>query len=105
MKKNPIETILGLFVLIFAAVFLFFALARVDVKTVQGYTVTANFLKTGGLSVGSDVRISGIKVGTVLETRLNNETYTADVVLNIDSKVKLPIDTAAAITDAGIMGD
>ena len=79
MKKNPIETILGLFVLIFAAVFLFFALA--------------------------DVRISGIKVGTVLETRLNNETYTADVVLNIDSKVKLPIDTVAAIADAGIMGD
>ena len=105
MKKNPIETILGLFVLIFAAVFLFFALALVDVKTVQGYTVTANFLKTGGLSVGSDVRISGIKVGTVLETRLNNETYTADVVLNIDSKVKLPIDTVAAIADAGIMGD
>lgn len=105
MRKNPIETILGLFVLIFAAVFLFFALARVDVKTVQGYTVTANFLKTGGLSVGSDVRISGIKVGTVLETRLNNETYTADVVLNIDSKVKLPIDTVAAIADAGIMGD
>lgn len=105
MKKNPIETILGFCVLIFTGVFLFFALARVDVKTVQGYTVSANFLKTGGLSIGSDVRISGIKVGTVLDARLNNDTYTADVILNIDSKIKLPLDTTAAIADAGIMGD
>lgn len=105
MKKNPIETILGLFVLIFTGVFLFFAASRVDVKTVQGYQVSANFLKTGGLAVGSDVRISGIKVGTVMATKLDNDTYTADVILNIDSKIKLPIDTVAVIADAGIMGD
>ncbi len=104
MKRNPIETILGFFVLIFTGVFLFFAASRVDTKKIEGYTVTANFMKIGGLEVGSDVRISGIKVGSVLATRLNQETYTADVTLGIDNRVRLPIDTVAAIADVGVMG-
>ncbi len=105
MKKNPVETILGFCVLIFTGVFLFFAASRVDIKKVEGYTVSANFLKIGGLEVGSDVRISGIKVGSVLSTELNKDNYTADVYLGIDSSVKLPIDTVAGISDVGIMGD
>lgn len=105
MKKNPVETILGFFVLIFAGVFLFTAVSKIDTKKIDGYTISANFLKVGGLEAGSDVRISGIKVGTVLETRLNKNDYTADVILNIDSSIKLPIDTVASIADVGIMGD
>ncbi len=104
MKKNPVETILGIFVLVFTCVFLFFAASKVDTKTIKGYNVTANFLKIGGLEVGSDVRISGIKVGSVLSTKLNQETYTADVVLSIDNSVKLPLDTVAGIADVGVMG-
>lgn len=105
MKKNPIETILGFCVLIFAGLFLFMASSRVETKKIEGYTVSANFLKIGGLDVGSDVRISGIKVGSVLATKLNKDDYTADVYLIIDSSIRLPIDTEAAIADVGIMGD
>ncbi len=105
MKKNPIETILGFCVLIFAVVFMIYAAGRVDTRHVGGYNVLANFSKVGGLQVGSDVMISGIKVGTVLKTELNNEDYTADVLLTIDSKINLPIDTVAGISDAGLMGD
>lgn len=104
MKKNPVETILGFFVLIFTGVFLFFAASKVDTKAIKGYNVTANFLKIGGLEVGSDVRISGIKVGSVLSTVLDAENYTANVILSIDNAVKLPIDTVAAISDVGVMG-
>lgn len=105
MKKNPIETILGFGVLIFTSMFLFFAMGRIDTKKIDGYTLTANFIKTGGLAVGADVRISGIKVGAVMSTKLNPQTYTADVVLNIDNSVQLPIDTIASIADVGMMGD
>ncbi len=105
MKKNPIETILGFLVLIFACFFLFFAAARVDTKDISGYTVVANFSKIGGLGTGADVRIAGLKVGSVLKTELNQEDYTVDVYLTIDSDVSLPIDTVAAIADSGIMGD
>ena len=104
MKKNPVETILGFCVLIFAGVFLFFAASKIDTKQIKGYNVTANFMKIGGLEVGSDVRISGIKVGSVLSTVLNQETYTADVILSIDNSIKLPADTIAAIADVGVMG-
>ena len=61
--------------------------------------------KIGGLEVGSDVRISGIKVGSVLSTVLNKDDYTADVYMSIDPTVQLPDDTVAAIADVGIMGD
>lgn len=105
MKRNPIETILGFFVLFFTVSFLFYASNRVDTKKIGGYTLIANFSKIGGLEVGSDVRISGIKVGSVLATELKSDDYTADVYLSIDSNVKLPIDTEATIADVGIMGD
>jgi len=105
MKKNPIETILGFLVLIFAVLFLFFAFSRIDTKEISGYTIVANFSKIGGLNSGADVRIAGLKVGSVLKTELNQEDYTVDVYLNIDSGVRLPIDSVAAIADAGIMGD
>ena len=105
MKKNPIETILGFCVLVFACVFLIYAAGRVDTRRVDGYHILANFSKVGGLQVGSDVMISGIKVGSVLKTNLNNEDYTADVLLSIDSNINLPIDTVAGIADAGLMGD
>lgn len=105
MKKNPVETILGFGVLIFTGIFLFFAASRVDIKNIEGYKVTANFSKIGGLEVGSDVRIAGIKVGAVTATKLNDKDYTADVDLSIDRSVKLPIDTIAAIADVGMMGD
>ncbi len=104
MKKNPIETILGIGVLVFAGVFLFYASSRIDVKKVNGYQIYANFLKTGGLAVGSDVRIAGIKVGSVGSATLNQDTYTADVMLNINQDVRLPIDTIATIADSGITG-
>lgn len=105
MKKNPIETILGFLVLIFACLFLFFAFSRIDTKQIEGYTIVANFSKVGGLGAGADVRIAGLKIGSVLKTELNQEDYTVDVTLNIDSNVHLPIDTVAAIADSGIMGD
>ena len=105
MKKNPIETILGFLVLIFACLFLFFACSRIDTKSISGYTIVANFAKVGGLGAGADVRIAGLKVGSVLKTELDQEDYTVNVYLSIDSNVKLPIDTVAAIADSGIMGD
>jgi phospholipid/cholesterol/gamma-HCH transport system substrate-binding protein len=72
---------------------------------VKGYTVKAEFLKVGGLSTGSDVRINGIKVGTVTAQQLNNEDYTVDVVMSIGSDVKLPKDSVATIVGDGLMGD
>ena len=105
MKRNPVEGILGLLVLVFAGAFLFLASAHVDVKTVKGYTLSAAFSKIGGLEMGADVRINGIKVGSVTQIRLDEENYQALVEMTIKENIRLPVDTTALIADAGIMGD
>lgn len=105
MHKKPIETIMGLVVLLIAVLFLVFAYRVSDLQVVKGYEVTANFMKVGGLSIGSDVRINGIKVGTVTAQKLNNEDYTVEVSFSISSDVKLPKDSVVAIVGDGLMGD
>ncbi|MEQ8733530.1 MAG: outer membrane lipid asymmetry maintenance protein MlaD [Rhodospirillaceae bacterium] len=104
MKRNPIETVLGAVVLFVAAIFLFFAYSTAQVATRDGYEVEATFLKVGGLQVGSDVRISGINVGTVASQSLDQQTYEARVKLVIDPTVSLPNDTVASIVGDGLLG-
>ncbi len=104
MKKRPIETVMGLFVIGVAAVFLIFAHSKVDLQVVEGYPLTVSFQKAGGLENGSDVRISGIKVGSVVSRKLD-DNYMALVNLMIKNDIKLPEDTVAAIGGDGIMGD
>lgn len=105
MGKKPVETIMGLVVLFIAVLFLAFAYRVSDLQVVKGYTLTADFLKVGGLSTGSDVRINGIKVGTVTDQKLNNEDYTVTVTFSISSDIKLPADSTVAIVGDGLMGD
>ena len=104
MKRNPIETVLGAVVLVVAGMFLALAYSSARIATTEGYEITASFLKVGGLQVGSDVRISGINVGTVSRQSLNSETYEAEVTMVIDPSVSLPDDSVAAIVGDGLLG-
>ena len=105
MRHNVIETVMGAVVLVVAALFLFFSYTASGVRTVSGYHVTAKFDRVDGISVGSDVRMSGIKVGTVTDQRLDPKTYLAVLGMNIDSKIKLPTDSSAEIISAGLLGE
>ena len=104
MRRNAIETVMGAVVLLVAGVFVFFAYDMAQVKAVAGYEVTALFYKIGGLNEGSDVRISGIKVGTVVDHELDSESYDARVRMTITREVKLPVDTVASIASEGLLG-
>ena len=104
MRRNAIETVMGAVVLLVAGVFVFFAYDMAQVKAVEGYEVTALFYKIGGLNEGSDVRISGIKVGTVVDHELDSESYDARVRMTITREVKLPVDTVASIASEGLLG-
>lgn len=105
MNKKPIETIMGLVVLIVAGLFLLFAYQVSDLQVVKGYEIRADFSKVGGLSVGSDVRLNGIKVGTVVSQKLNKDTYNAEVTLSLSPDLKLPKDSEIAIAADGLLGD
>ena len=105
MGKNLIETLMGSVVIAGAVIFMAFAYSKADVGAVSGYTVKAKFDRIDGINVGGDVRLSGIKVGTVVEEILDPNTYFAVVTLSIDNSIKLPTDTSAACTSSGLLGD
>lgn len=105
MNKKPVETIMGIVVLLIAVLFLAFAYRVSDLQVVKGYELSARFFKVGGLNIGSDVRINGVKIGTVTSQKLSNEDYMVDVVLSIASNIKLPDDSVVSITSDGLMGN
>jgi len=104
MKRNAIETIMGAVVLVVAAFFIVFAYSSADIAAVKGYEVSAKFDRVDGIRQGTDVRMSGIKVGTVIGEKLEPETYFAVLTLSIDNAVKLPTDTSAKIVSDGLLG-
>ena len=104
MGRNFAETVMGGMVLAVAMVFLYFFVNTAQISAVEGYSVSAAFAKIGGLQKGSDVRISGINVGTVISSGLDSETYDAVIKLSIEPSVKLPKDTVAMIASEGMIG-
>lgn len=106
MRKNYIETVMGGIVVVVALLFLVFAYNAANLKgTVEGYLVRAKFDRIDGIQRGSDIRMAGIKIGTVVDQKLDPATYLAVVTMNIHPEVKLPEDTSAAITSDGLLGD
>lgn len=104
MTRNLLETLLGAVVLIVAVGFLAFAYNTSQVQENGGYELVARFDKVDGLERGSDVRISGIKVGTVLDQILDPETYRAEVRFSLREDIQLPADTSAAVVSNGLLG-
>lgn len=105
MGRNVIETIMGAFVLFVALFFIFISYKSGNISTVSdGYKLTSKFRDAGGISIGSDVRVGGIKIGTVFGQRLDPNTYMAIVEININESVKLPKDSIAAIVGDGLLG-
>ena len=100
-----IETVLGAVVLVAAALFLFFAYTTSQVRAVSGYQVTAEFDRIDGIRDGSDVRIAGVKVGSVIGATLDPKTFLATLRISIAHKYKLPDDTVAEIVSSSLLGD
>ena len=104
MHRNTLETVMGAVVLLAAAGFVALAYEAADVKGNGGYEIAAEFGNTGGLSVGDDVRISGIKVGQITAQRLDPITYVAKVSMAIEPTIRIPSDSSARITAASLLG-
>ena len=70
----------------------------------DSHSYSASFRTADGISVGTDVRLGGVKVGTVTGIDLNPETYRADAAFTVQSDVALPDDTAIIISSEGLLG-
>jgi phospholipid/cholesterol/gamma-HCH transport system substrate-binding protein len=104
MKRNLLETLLGAVVLIVAIVFLGFAYSASQLGDESGYELVAQFDRVDGLQRGNDVRIGGIKVGTVVDQTLDPETYRAMVRFTMREDVEVPVDSSVAVVSDGLLG-
>ena len=105
MGNNIVETIIGAVVLVVAVFFVVFAYRTAEVAPTGGYELIAKFSRVDGLATGADVRVSGIKVGTVYDQKLDPETYDAVIRLSINEDVEMPDDTAVKVATDGLLGD
>jgi len=103
-SNNMFEAVIGAVVLAVAAVFLVVAFGTANVGTVRGYEVLARFDRVDGLNMGADVRMSGIKIGSITGQTLDPKTFLAEVRMSIDAAVKLPVDSSAQIISDGLLG-
>ncbi len=104
MNRTYVESLLGAVVVVGGLVFVFLAYSAATFETAKGYPLTALFFKAGGLQQGNEVRIGGVKVGTIASVYLDPETYDSVVQLTVSSRLEFPVDTVAAIADDGIFG-
>lgn len=105
LRDNIGEALVGLFVVLFGAWFIWFAWSTTGGGAKAGAIhVTALFPNSTGINVGSEVRVAGIKVGTVSDQKLDPESFQVKATLALDPAVKLPADSSAAITSEGLLG-
>jgi phospholipid/cholesterol/gamma-HCH transport system substrate-binding protein len=103
-RRNFAEVLIGAVVLLVAAGFLVYAIAHSGRSTASGYELYAKFDHIDGLAVGNDVRVAGVKVGSVVSTALDPTSFQAMVGFTVADNVKLPKDSSAVITSESLLG-
>jgi phospholipid/cholesterol/gamma-HCH transport system substrate-binding protein len=105
-RHNPAELVTGAVVLAVAGGFLVFAVANTGRSFAPdgGYTLRASFDHVDGLILGADVRIAGVKVGSVDSIKLDPKTFQADVAFSVQSGVTLTTDSSATVATDGLLG-
>jgi phospholipid/cholesterol/gamma-HCH transport system substrate-binding protein len=103
-RRSIAEVVTGAIVLLVAAAFLGYAVANSGRSATSGYMLFARFDHIDGMGVGADVRIAGVKVGTVNQERIDPQSFQAVVALSVRNDIRLPKDSAAIITSESLLG-
>ena len=105
MRESLFETLVGLAVVLVAGIFLVFSLQqRSEAAPADSYTLNAKFNRIDGISTGSDVRLAGVKVGTVSNINLDPKTYKAVVSFTVKNGIQVPDDSTAQVLSDGLLG-
>lgn len=105
MSHNNTEILVGAAVLAAAIGFAVYAGQATGLSQGrQGYELNASFRSLEGVSVGTDVRLAGVKIGTVTGVDLNPQTYRADTVFSVADGIEIPDDSAVVISSEGLLG-
>lgn len=105
MANNAAETVIGAVVLAATAGFLVFAANITGVSgPVDSYELHADFRSVEGISLGTDVRLAGVKVGSVTGLYLNPMTFRAETTFSVRNDIVMPEDSAVMISSEGLLG-
>jgi phospholipid/cholesterol/gamma-HCH transport system substrate-binding protein len=103
--QNLTEVLVGGAVLAGAIAFAVYATQATGLsQSSAGYDLGASFRSLEGVSVGTDVRLAGVKIGTVTDVALNPESYRADTRFSVANEILIPDDSAVVISSEGLLG-
>ncbi len=106
--RSLAEIATGAVILAVALLFLGYAVLNSGRGTVigngEGTRLTARFDRIDGISNGADVRIAGVRVGSVTDARIDPQTFSAELTMRVDGGLRLPTDTSAEVTSEGLLG-
>lgn len=106
MSHSVTEIAVGGVVLAAAIAFAAYATQTTGLRAGSGgsYELSASFRSLEGVSVGTDVRLAGVKLGTVTGVELDPETYRAETTFSVTQGIEIPDDSAAVIASEGLLG-
>lgn len=106
MTYKAWEIALGAVVLAVAAGFVVFLLETTGTRVgaAPGYDLSASFRSAEGVRAGTEVRLAGVRVGTVTGLRLDPESFRAEVALRVDDAVRVPADSTVSVSSEGLLG-
>ena len=105
MSENRLEIAVGGVVLALAVGFAVFLAQSTGLSgSSSSYPISASFRSAEGISVGTDIRLAGVKIGTISDLKLNSETYRAESILSVRNDVRIPDDSALVVASEGLLG-
>lgn len=109
MKRLNLELMVGLFIVLGFAAFVFSALQAANLGNLNvnahTYTVTARFDNIGGLKPRASVKSAGVVVGRVKSVTFDQGTFQAKVEISVDSRYLFPVDSSLKILTSGLLGE
>ena len=105
MNKINTEFVLGLLILIISIISIFYYSSKINLfNKIETFQINSSFFDIGNTSIGNDVKINGVKVGEVLDVKLDQETYMAIVTSSVKKSIKIPYDSVFKISNNGFIG-
>ena len=105
INRNVTEILIGAVVVITAVWFIYFVSVNTSmVSTDENYNLAAEFRSVEGISIGTDVRLAGVKIGTVKDIKLDPDTYRVNAIFSVKNAIQIPDDSQAMISSEGLLG-
>ena len=104
-KKINIEFVLGLIILILSIISIFYYSSKINLLNKnETFQINSSYFDVGNITIGNDVKINGVKVGEVLNIKLDQVSYMAIITSSIDKSINIPDDSVFKISNNGFIG-